>query len=51
VDDVRLPRDEECAFATGQSRASAVIDDRYVLIGRGWVDAPASQPAERPAGV
>lgn len=43
VDDVRLQRQETCEFIVTPSRAPDRPDDRYVLVGRGWVDHPASQ--------
>lgn len=38
VDDVRLARTDKCAFIITPSKAPHIKDDRYILIGRGWVD-------------
>lgn len=38
VDAVRLPAAGPCEFRLTPSKAPGVPDDRYVLIGRGWVD-------------
>jgi N-acetyl sugar amidotransferase len=39
VDAARLPAQGPCEFRLTPSKAPGVRDDRYVLIGRGWVDA------------
>jgi len=38
VNHVRLGRKEACEFKLTGPRDSRTVDDRYVLIGRGWVD-------------
>lgn len=38
----RLQKKEDCSFAVTPSKAPHVADDHYVLVGRGWVDAPAT---------
>ena len=38
VDDVRLAKTDKCAFMITPSKAPHIKDDRYILIGRGWVD-------------
>lgn len=38
VDEVRLPVKELCEFQLTPSKAPDVVDDHYVLVGRGWVD-------------
>lgn len=38
VEDVRLPVKEACEFRLSPSKLPGAVDDRYVLIGRGWVD-------------
>ena len=42
VDDVRLAVVDTCEFNAGSRRGMAATDDRYTLIGRGWVDEPVS---------
>jgi len=39
VEEARLPKIEACEFTCTPSKAPAIRDDRYVLVGRGWVDA------------
>jgi N-acetyl sugar amidotransferase len=42
VDDVRLSVIDACEFNAESRRGKATTDDRYTLIGRGWVDEPVS---------
>jgi len=46
VDDVRLAKAERCEFVLTSSKAPRAKEDRYVLIGRGWVDSDAP-PGDR----
>lgn len=41
VEAARLETKEDCAFALPPWRDPAAVEDRYVLIGRGWVDGAA----------
>lgn len=38
VDEVRLEKLEECEFNPNSSRTDKEPEDKYILIGRGWVD-------------
>ncbi len=38
VDDVRLEKVEECDFQVTKTRDPNPIEDKYILVGRGWVD-------------
>ena len=38
VDDVRLVKKEGCRFILTPLKDSKAVEDKYVLIGRGWVD-------------
>jgi N-acetyl sugar amidotransferase len=38
IDDVRLKKRENCDFIITPSRNPSIAEDRYLLMGRGWVD-------------
>lgn len=40
VDAVRLDKKENCEFVLTSAKDPKAAEDRYVLIGRGWVDSP-----------
>jgi len=39
VDNVRLPSDNNCEFLLEKTRDPNPVENKYILIGRGWVDA------------
>lgn len=38
INEVRLEKIEECHFNGNSSRADGISEDKYILIGRGWID-------------
>lgn len=47
VDEVRLEKIEKCTFVVTPSKAPQIKDDRYILIGRGWVDEKPEVPVNK----